>query len=94
MISPEELENCISLYPKVEEVAVIGIPDEEWGELPCAVCVLKKGQQATEAEIIDYCHTRLASYKRPRKIFFIEELPRNTMGKVTKRTLREQYGKT
>lgn len=94
MISPEELENCISLHSKVEEVAVVGIPDEEWGELPCAVCVLKKGQQATETEIIDYCHTRLASYKRPRKVIFVEELPRNTMGKVIKRTLREQYSKT
>jgi len=93
MISPEELENCILLHPKVEEVAVIGIPDEEWGEQPCAICVLKKSKIATEAEIIEHCHTRLASYKRPRSVIFVDELPRNPMGKILKRLLREQYGK-
>ena len=94
MISPEELENCILLHPKVEEVAVIGVPDEEWGEQPCAICVLKKGKTATETEIIEHCHARLASYKRPRSVIFVRELPRNPMGKVLKRVLRDQYGKS
>ncbi|HEX7475703.1 MAG TPA: AMP-binding protein, partial [Dehalococcoidales bacterium] len=65
-ISPEELENVICTHPKIEDVAVIGIYDEEWGELPKAVCVLKKAETCAEEEIMEYCRTRLASFKRPR----------------------------
>ncbi|HEY91484.1 MAG TPA: long-chain-fatty-acid--CoA ligase [Dehalococcoidia bacterium] len=93
-ISPEEVEGVIHEHPKVEEAAVIGIPDDEWGEVPMCVVVLKEGQSATEDEIIEYCRTALASYKRPRRIAFTEELPRNQMGKVLKRLLRDQYGST
>ncbi len=93
-ISPEEVEGVIHQHPKVEEAAVIGIPDDEWGEVPMCVVVLKEGQSATEDEIIEYCRTALASYKRPRKIAFTDELPRNQMGKVLKRVLRDQYGST
>jgi acyl-CoA synthetase (AMP-forming)/AMP-acid ligase II len=92
-ISPEELENVISMHPKVEEVAVIGIYDEEWGELPKAVCVLKKGETTSGDEIMEYCRVRLASFKRPRSVIFVDELPRNPMGKILKRVLRDQYGK-
>jgi len=92
-ISPEELENIIVTHPKIEDVAVIGIYDEEWGELPKAICVLKKGQACEDIEIMEYCRTRLASYKRPRSVVFINELPRNAMGKVIKRDLREKYNK-
>jgi len=92
-ISPEELENVICTHPKVEDVAVIGVYDEEWGEVPRAICVLKDGADCTEEEIIEYCHSRLASFKRPRSVIFVEELPRNPMGKVLKRVLREKYGK-
>jgi acyl-CoA synthetase (AMP-forming)/AMP-acid ligase II len=92
-ISPEELENTICTHPKIEDVAVIGVYDEEWGELPKAVCVLRKGETCTAEEIMEYCRTRLASFKRPRSVVFIDELPRNPMGKVVKRELREKYGK-
>jgi len=92
-ISPEELENVICTHPEIEEVAVIGIYDEEWGELPRAICVPKKGSRCTDAEIMEYCRTRLASFKRPRSVLFVEELPRNPMGKVLKKELREKYGK-
>jgi len=92
-ISPEEVENVLRTYPKIEDVAVIGIPDEEWGEVPKAVVVLKAGESSTPEEIMEYCRTKLASYKRPRSVVFINELPRNPMGKVLKRVLREQYGK-
>ena len=92
-ISPEELENTICTHPKIEDVAVIGVYDEEWGELPKAVCVLRKGETCTAEEIMEYCRTRLASFKRPRSVIFIDELPRNPMGKVVKRELREKYGK-
>jgi len=75
-------------------VAIIGVPDEEWGEQPRAICVLKNCETATEQEIIEHCHSRLASYKRPRSVVFVKELPRNPMGKVLKRELRDQYGKS
>lgn len=92
-ISPEELENVLYSHPKIEEVAVIGVPDIEWGEQPRAIVVLKKGQTATADEIMEFCRTRLASFKRPRSVVFVDELPRNPMGKVLKRVLRDKYGK-
>jgi acyl-CoA synthetase (AMP-forming)/AMP-acid ligase II len=92
-ISPEEVEAVLLTHPKVDEVAVIGVPDEEWGEQPKAILVLKQGEAATAGEITEYCRERLASFKRPRSVVFVDELPRNPMGKVLKRVLREQYGK-
>jgi len=92
-ISPEEIENVLHSYPKIEETAVIGVPDEEWGEQPRAIVVLKEGETATAEEIMEHCRAKLASYKRPRSVVFVDELPRNPMGKVLKRVLREQYGK-
>jgi len=92
-ISPEEIENVLHSHPKIEEVAVIGVPDEEWGEQPRAIVVIKKGETATAEEIMEYCRAKLASYKRPRSVVFVDELPRNPMGKVLKRVLRDQYGK-
>lgn len=92
-ISPEELENVICTHPKIEDVAVIGIYDEEWGELPRAICVRKKGTTCTDEEIMEYCRVRLASFKRPRSVLFVDELPRNPMGKVVKKDLRAKYGK-
>ena len=93
-ISPEEVEAVLHSHPKIEEVAVIGIPDEEWGEQPRAIVVVKQGETATGDEIIEYCRARMSSFKRPRSVIFVNELPRNPMGKVLKRVLREQYGKT
>jgi len=92
-ISPEELEMVLHSHPKVEEAAVIGVPDEEWGEVPKAIIVCKKGEKATPEELMEYCRANLASFKRPRSVVFVDELPRNPMGKVLKRVLREQYGK-
>jgi len=91
-ISPEEVEQVIQAHPKVEEVAVIGVPDVTWGEEPRAVIILKKGEKATPEEIMEYCREHLASFKRPRSVVFVDSLPRNTMGKVLKRELREKYG--
>jgi acyl-CoA synthetase (AMP-forming)/AMP-acid ligase II len=93
-ISPEEIENVLYSHPKIEEAAVIGIPDPEWGQQPRAIVVLKKGERATAEEIIEYCHSRLAGFKRPRSVVFIDTLPRNQLGKIVKKILREQYGKT
>ena len=92
-ISPEELENVIRDHPKVEDVAVIGVPDETWGEEPRAVVIPKKGEQPAEAEIMEWCRERLASFKRPRTVVFVDDLPRNPMGKLIKKDIREKYGK-
>jgi len=92
-ISPEELEAAIRTHPKVEDVAVIGVPDETWGEEPRAVVIVKKGETATEEEIMEHCRANLASFKRPRSVVFVDSLPRNPMGKLIKREIREKYGK-
>lgn len=92
-ISPEELEIVLNAHPKLEESAIIGIPDSEWGEVPLCVAVLKKGENCTPEELMEYCRMNLASFKRPRAVIFCDELPRNPMGKILKKQLRETYGK-
>lgn len=92
-ISPEEVEGVLQTHPKIDDVAIIGVPDEEWGEVPIAVVVLKKGEKATDNDIMEFCRANLASFKRPRSVYFVNELPRNTLGKILKKELREQYAK-
>ncbi len=91
-ISPEEVEKVLNTHPQVEESAVIGIQDEEWGQQPRAIIVLKKGKAVSEEEIVEYCRPRLAAFKRPRSVVFVETLPRNPMGKVLRKNLRQEYG--
>ena len=91
-ISPEEIENALHSHTKIEEAAVIGIPDPEWGQEPRAVVVLKKAQEATAEEIMEHCRSMLAGFKRPRSVIFVDSLPRNAMGKVLKKELREKFG--
>ena len=91
MISPEEVELTLSEHPGVAEAAVIGVPDLEWGEEVRAV-VVASDQAVTERELIDFCRDRLAGFKRPRSVVFVNELPRNVMGKVLKRDLRTEFG--
>jgi fatty-acyl-CoA synthase len=88
-IYPREIEDHLHTHPAVLEAAVIGVPDPEWGETLRAFIVLRHGQSASDSELIDYCRRELADYKRPRKIVFLAELPRNLTGKVLKRELRE-----
>ncbi len=91
-ISPEEVEDVLHSYNKIEEAAVIGVPDPQWGQQPRAIVMLKKEEVATPEEIMEYCRSRLAGFKRPRSVVFVDSLPRNPMGKVLRRKLREQYG--
>lgn len=91
-ISPEEVEHVLQSHPKVEDAAVIGVPDQEWGQQPRAIVVLKKDTQATPEEIIEFCRERLAGFKRPRSVIFVDALPYNQMGKVVKKELRDKYG--
>jgi acyl-CoA synthetase (AMP-forming)/AMP-acid ligase II len=91
-ISAGEIEATLEGHPSVEEAAVIGVPDTDWGEELKAVVVLKKGQSADREEMKGYVKERLASYKVPRYVSFIDELPRNQMGKVLKTDLRKTHG--
>jgi len=94
-IGPDEVESILSTHPKIEEAAVIGVKDIEWGQQVRAVVRLKKGETATEQEIIEFCRPRLAGFKRPTSVVFVtEELPKTTTGKVLRRKLREKYGET
>lgn len=92
MISPEEVENIILQIAGIEDVAIIGVPDMEWGEIVRAVVVLKKGQEVAPEEIIKYCREHLASFKKPESVIYATELPRNPMGKLLKNQIRESYG--
>ncbi|WP_175492779.1 long-chain-fatty-acid--CoA ligase [Bacillus sp. OK048] len=92
-VYPSEVENVISRHPKVYEVAVIGLFDELWGERVHAVIGLKPGEVVEEQEIIDYCRDKLAGYKIPKSVDFVEQLPKNPTGKIVRRTLKEQYSK-
>ena len=89
-----EVENVLYLHPKVLEAAVFGIPDEKWGESVAAAVVLKPNETATETEIIEFCKTHQASYKTPKSIIFLDELPKTGSGKITKKALRDPYWKT
>ncbi|MCX8118204.1 MAG: long-chain-fatty-acid--CoA ligase [Desulfobacterota bacterium] len=90
-IYPREIEEVLFRHPKIEEAAVIGVPDPLWGESVRAFVVLKRGEVMTEAEVIQYCKRHLASYKKPKSVEFVEALPRNPSGKVLKRILKEDY---
>jgi len=90
-IYSREIEDIILKHPAVYEVAVIGVPDEKWGESIKAIVSLKEGQKATGEEIIDFCKQHLASYKKPKSVDFIDAIPKNPYGKVLKRDLREKY---
>jgi acyl-CoA synthetase (AMP-forming)/AMP-acid ligase II len=74
----------------IAEVAVVGMPDEQWGEAVAAFVVRKPGAEVDEAKIVEHCRRNLASYKKPRRMFFVDELPRTAVGKVSKIMLRQR----
>lgn len=93
-ISTAEIEDTLDQHPLIDESAVIGVPDVEWGEVIKAIVVPHPGQKPDPAEITTYVKARLASYKAPTYYAFVDELPRNPMGKVLKTELRKLYGKS
>jgi fatty-acyl-CoA synthase len=90
-IYPAEVENALCDHPDVAEAAVIGIPDDKWGEAVKAVVALKPGKTATETDIINFLRTRIAGFKTPKSVDFIAALPRNPSGKILRRNLRDPY---
>jgi acyl-CoA synthetase (AMP-forming)/AMP-acid ligase II len=90
-IYPAEIENVLADHPAIQEAAVVGVPDATYDETPCAVIVLNQDASLTADEVTAYCRERIASYKRPRHVVFVDTLPRNASGKILKRQLREDY---
>jgi acyl-CoA synthetase (AMP-forming)/AMP-acid ligase II len=90
-IYPAEIEDVLHRHPAVEDVAVFGVPDAEWGERVHAAIQLRAGHRASEHELMDFCRARLADYKTPRGVSFHTDFPRDTAGKLVKRLLREPY---
>ena len=78
-------------HPQVSQAAVIALPDAKWGEAVTAVVQLKPGENVDENELRSFCKAEIASYKSPRRILFIDEMPRSANGKILKYKLREQY---
>ena len=87
-IYTKEIEGVLYQHPAVLEAAIIGVPDEEWGEIVTAVVARKPGMQVDGEELIECCRSALAGYKKPRRVVFLDELPKNPSGKILKRELR------
>jgi long-chain acyl-CoA synthetase len=92
-IYSKEVEDVLYSHPAVLYAAVIGVPDDKWGESVRAVLVLKNGMQATEEEIIEYCKANLAGYKKPKSVEFRDSLPMTGSGKIQKNLIKEEYWK-
>ena len=91
-VYPAEVENVIYQHTAVAEVAVIGVPHPKWQEVGRALVVVKAGIALTEEEVLAHCDGKLARYKIPKSVIFVESLPRTAAGKVLKRELKEEYG--
>ena len=91
MVSPEEVEQVLHSHPSIDEAAIIGVPDVDWGERVRAIVVAKIGATIDKEEVMAYCKDRMASFKKPESVVVVEELPRNPLGKVLKRVLREEF---
>lgn len=90
-IAPAEIEAVLHAHPAVDEAAIIGAPDEDWGQKIVAFVALRPGQTASADDIGEFCKSRLASFKKPQEINFLDELPKNPLGKVLKKELKAQY---
>jgi acyl-CoA synthetase (AMP-forming)/AMP-acid ligase II len=90
-VFPTELESILLTHPAVASVAVVGIPDKRWGEVILAAVVLKAGQRATEEELINHCNGRVARFKVPKKVQFMDQLPMSSFGKVLRREVRHPH---
>ena len=94
-VYPSEVENILGRYPGVKDVAIVGVPNEKWGEAVHAVIVMHEGRSTNEKEVLDWCRDKMAGYKRPRSVSFIAqaEMPRTATGKILHRVLRDTLSK-
>jgi len=90
-IYPAELERVLAEHPSVTDLTVVGVPDDKWGEVPKAVVVAAEGHTVDEAELLAFCRARLASFKCPKSVDVVDELPRNATGKILKKDVRARY---
>ncbi len=90
-VYPKEIENALYELEQVAECAVFGVPDDKWGEVPAAYVLLHPGAKLDEARIVAHCEQRLARFKRPRLIRFVQDFPKTPIGKIQKNLLREEY---
>jgi long-chain acyl-CoA synthetase len=93
-VYPAEVEKVILSHGSVEEVAVIGVPDAEWGEAVQAVCVLKKGSVVGAAELIEFVASKIARYKKPKHVLFVENLPKTASGEINREEVKKLYSGT
>jgi fatty-acyl-CoA synthase len=91
-ISPVEVEGVIGSMPAVADVVVFGVPDKKWGQVPKAIVGLKKGMEISEEEIVEACKKELASYKKPKSIVIVDELPKTGSGKIDRSLIKKRYG--
>ncbi|MGZ3478398.1 MAG: AMP-binding enzyme, partial [Polyangiales bacterium] len=91
IVASREVEETLFRHPAVREVAVIPLPDPRWIEAVTAVVVLKEGASADEAALIEHARASLAPFKVPKRVFFVDELPKNASGKLLKRELRDRF---
>jgi acyl-CoA synthetase (AMP-forming)/AMP-acid ligase II len=90
-VYPREVEDALQAHPAVAQVAVVGIPDDTWGEAVTAFVVLHEGQPADEAALIDHARARLAAYKAPKSMRFVPSIPLSPVGKPLRRALRDPF---
>jgi acyl-CoA synthetase (AMP-forming)/AMP-acid ligase II len=93
-VHPTETENALQEHPAVYEVAVVGVPDARWGEAVKAVVALQPGRQVSAEELIEFCKQRIAGYKCPKSVDFVDELPKSTVGKILRREVKRRYSES
>jgi fatty-acyl-CoA synthase len=93
-VASREVEETIYRLPQVSEVAVIGLPDARWIEAVTAIVVIKEGQTLTSETVVAHCAQSMAHFKMPKRVIFVDSLPKNPSGKLLKRELRQRYVET
>jgi fatty-acyl-CoA synthase len=91
-VYPAEIESVLFQMPEIADLAIIGVPDDRWDEVGCAVVVVAPGKKLSTDDVILFCQDKLARYKIPKHVMFMDELPRNATGKVLKRVLKDEIG--
>ena len=89
-VYPAEIENLLQTHDDISEAAIIGQPSETWGESPFAI-IVRTDKELTQTDVLEFCTGKLAGFKMPKGVVFVDEIPRNPSGKILKRVLRDQF---